>query len=104
MLGKQYPTKTGRIGGHTDSDPIRNSNDGYPTDTLELSFKRADAVMDFLRTNGMSDQRMYVAAYGETRPRVPNTSKNNKAMNRRVEIVVMPDLKFRAETLEVSKK
>jgi outer membrane protein OmpA-like peptidoglycan-associated protein len=67
------------IGGHTD-------NLGDPGKNQEISRQRAEVVQKYLIENfGISSERLQVAAYGQTRPRVPNTSPANQELNRRVE-------------------
>ncbi|MEY3901564.1 MAG: hypothetical protein RL189_870, partial [Pseudomonadota bacterium] len=41
---------------------------------------------------GMPDTRISAASYGEAKPARPNDTKEGRAANRRVEIVVVPDL------------
>jgi len=67
------------IEGHTDSDGDAKSN-------LALSVARAEAVTAQLVTRGIASNRLYAVGYGETVPLVPNTTKANKARNRRIEI------------------
>ena len=74
-----------RIDGHTDSTPLIGSA-LYPTN-WELSTARALAVTRYLtETDGVMATRMEAAGYGEFRPIVPNDSRENRALNRRVEI------------------
>ncbi len=69
------------INGHTDSD----GKDEY---NVRLSLKRAAAVKDYLVGHfQISPDRLKVAGYGESMPLKPNTTKANKQLNRRVEIV-----------------
>jgi flagellar motor protein MotB len=73
------------IVGHTDSTPIKKSAKMLKTDTnLELGMMRALSVMDFMRTNGISESRMAVNSKGASQP----ISKDH-AKNRRVEIFVL---------------
>ncbi len=75
-----------RIVGHTDSFPV--SSERFPTN-WELSAARATAVVRFLVDQGGLDPHRFTAvAHSMYRPSVPNTSLENKAMNRRVEIIV----------------
>jgi chemotaxis protein MotB len=72
--------------GHTDNTPIHSTE--YASN-WELSAFRAIAVMDYLDQKGGIDRRRLAAGgYGDTRPLVPNTSPDNQAKNRRVEIVL----------------
>lgn len=55
-----------------------------------LSERRASAVRDYLVNEGDVDpDRLVVSGYGEDRPKVPNTSADNRQQNRRVELVVL---------------
>jgi len=77
------PTVRVRIEGHTDTDGSAPAN-------LALSRARAQTVLDTLRSLGVAAERMTSTGYGETRPKVPDTSPANKATNRRVEFVILP--------------
>ncbi len=73
------------IQGHTDSDGDEVSN-------MTLSEKRCISVKERLREI-FGDESLYefeIKAYGETKPRFPNDSEENKQQNRRVEITVLP--------------
>ncbi len=78
-----------RIEGHTDNVPPMPA---FPSN-WELSTRRASAVLRyFTETLGMPADRFEVAGYGEFRPVAPNDTRQNRAKNRRVEIVVLnPD-------------
>lgn len=76
-----------RIEGHTDNIPINtvefNSN-------WELSAARATAVLRDLVNNGrLPADRVFAAAYGDTRPTADNSTPEGRAANRRSEIVVL---------------
>ncbi|GAB4264547.1 OmpA/MotB family protein [Thermincola ferriacetica] len=76
-----------RIEGHTCNLPIRTAN--FPSN-WELSTARATNVVKFLIDRvGFDPKRLSATGYGEYRPLVPNTSEANRAMNRRVDIVVL---------------
>ena len=73
------------IEGHTDSDPIRKSSFASNRD---LSIARAMAVLQYLVADGkIPDSRFVVAGYGQYSPVASNVG-DQKAKNRRVEIVV----------------
>ena len=76
-----------RIEGHTDDVPIRTSRF---TSNWELSTARASAVVEHLVTRaGLSPKRLSAAGYGEFHPRVPNDTPQNRARNRRIDIVIL---------------
>lgn len=77
ILSKYYQT-TIQIGGHTDARGSEEYNQ-------RLSEKRAIAVKNALIQNGIAPERMVAIGYGEKRP-----ISSNHAMNRRVEIIIMP--------------
>jgi chemotaxis protein MotB len=76
-----------RIEGHTDNVPIATKE--FPSN-WELSTARAAAVLRYLTdTVGLPAGRFQIAGYAEYRPLVPNDTRENRATNRRVEIIVM---------------
>ncbi|MFI6761080.1 OmpA family protein [Micromonospora sp. NPDC050417] len=76
------PSTRIQVDGHTDSVGSARFN-------LALSRDRAEAVLDFLREQGVTADRLDTKGYGESRPKLSNTSSANRAVNRRVELVVM---------------
>jgi len=78
-----------RVEGHTDNEPIRTTQ--YPSN-WELSSARAVNVLRILIDESGIDPKMVSAiGYGEFRPKLPNTSIENKIKNRRVDIVVVKE-------------
>ena len=61
---------------------------GQEKDNLILSEKRANAVRDYLIGRGILEQQLIAKGYGEVQPVVPNTSEENRSLNRRVEIII----------------
>ncbi len=87
----EYPEYYIVVEGHTDNVPIKTSRF---RNNWQLSTERALAVLDYLLKNKSLDPRRFSATgYGEHRPIVPNDTKENRALNRRVDIVVIPILK-----------
>jgi chemotaxis protein MotB len=79
---------TMRIEGHTDATPVA----GGKLSNWDLSVARAVSVMSFYQRGELfALDRMSAAGYGDTRPLVPNTSKENMAQNRRVDFVLRSD-------------
>lgn len=70
------------IGGHTDSDGSGDANQ-------RLSERRAASVGAYLSAKGIPSERMNVVGYGESKPLVANTNRDNKARNRRIEFSVV---------------
>ncbi|TCD03885.1 OmpA family protein [Pedobacter psychroterrae] len=68
------------IEGHTD-------NAGSGDHNKKLSTDRANTILKFLTSNGISASRLTAAGFGAERPLVANDSEANMAKNRRVELV-----------------
>lgn len=79
---RDNPSAKVRIEGHTDSN-------GTPESNLVLSRNRALSVLNALVAQGIDASRLTSEGFGESRPRVPDTSAENRALNRRVEFVVL---------------
>jgi chemotaxis protein MotB len=87
------------VEGHTDNDPYRGQS--QVRDNWDLSVMRATNVVKILMTNASLDpKRITAAGRGEFVPLVDNDSPANKAVNRRTEIILTPDLSELANLLE----
>jgi len=75
-----------RVEGHTDDLGISSAQ--FPSN-WELSTARAISVIRYLEEHGIGRDRLSVAGYGEFHPLAPNDSAERRALNRRVEIVVL---------------
>ncbi len=75
-----------RVEGHTDNVPIKSSQ--FPSN-WELSSARAISVVRYLEDQGIETTRLSVAGYGEFHPIIDNDTSEHRALNRRVEIVVL---------------
>ena len=75
---KTNPTTQIEIAGHTDDR-------GDPAANLDLSKRRAQAVVGYLAKLGVTPTRLKAVGYGKTRPAVPNTSDEARQRNRRIE-------------------
>ncbi|WP_061036037.1 MULTISPECIES: type VI secretion system protein TssL, long form [Vibrio] len=71
------------VTGHTDDNPIFTSK--YPSN-WHLSLARATAMSDQLIANSGLEGRVLPEGLGDARPLVENTSSDNRALNRRIEI------------------
>ncbi len=78
-----------QVEGHTDDVPIKSAT--FPSN-WELSSARAITVLKALIEGGMAPGNVSAAAFGDSRPTVPNTNVDARARNRRIEIVLVPDL------------
>jgi chemotaxis protein MotB len=78
-----------RVTGYTDDVPIGESLRLRFGSNWDLSASRASAAVVFLEKEGGVDAaRLMAVGRGETRPLVPNDSLENRARNRRIEIVI----------------
>lgn len=77
------------IAGHTDNIPISTSQF---QDNWQLSVARATIVTRFLIENGMKPTSVAAAGYGEYDPIRNNNSADNRKRNRRIEIILMPNI------------
>jgi OmpA-OmpF porin, OOP family len=79
---KKYPTTTAVIEGHTD-------NVGNAEHNLELSKKRAEAVVNYLVENyGIDRSRLASRGYGMSRPVADNATDEGRQKNRRMEAII----------------
>jgi len=84
----EYPERMVMIQGHTDDLPTRS--DRFPSN-WDLSAQRAVNVLKYVSNiPGLDQSRLVAAGFGQHHPRVPNNSTENRALNRRVEIVMYP--------------
>jgi len=83
------PNRDFQIAGHTDDIPIKSAK--FPSN-WELSTARAVEVTRFLATKGVDPARLSAAGYAETQPVASNADAEGRKQNRRIEIVLMPNL------------
>ncbi len=77
------------VEGHTDNVPIKHS----PWDSnWELSAQRALSVLYYLEGEGIDSRRLSAIGYGPYRPVASNDTEKGRQLNRRVEIVVLPNM------------
>jgi outer membrane protein OmpA-like peptidoglycan-associated protein len=80
-----YPTLHVNVEGHTDSVGTDDYN-------LKLSQRRADAVHDYLTSNGISPANVQSIGLGKADPVASNESATGRQQNRRVEMVMSGDV------------
>ncbi len=86
-LVKSIPGWKVIVEGHTDPRPIHTKE--FP-DNYALSIARAKAVAKLLESFGVPESVIEIHGYGPDRPKVPNTSLANMAVNRRTEVRLVP--------------
>jgi len=83
------PDRDFQVAGHTDNVPI---NTAKFRSNWELSTERSVTVVKFLQDAGVDAVHLSAAGYAEYQPAASNETKEGKAQNRRIEIVLMPNL------------
>lgn len=77
---KDFESVRFNIEGHTDS----SGSDAY---NLQLSRERAQAVVDYLKSHGIEEWRLFAEGFGEEKPIATNKTSLGRSLNRRVEII-----------------
>lgn len=80
---QRYPNTIIHVVGHTDSV----GSDSY---NQRLSERRAQSVVDYFSSRGVTSGRLYAIGRGESEPRATNETEAGRQLNRRVEIYVKP--------------
>ena len=90
VLKENVPNLKVGVEGHTDDQPIKYS--GWKSN-WELSAARALSVLHYLADErGISPERLLASAYGEYRSVASNNTKEGRQLNRRVEVVIIPNV------------
>lgn len=71
------------IAGHTDDIGSAQAN-------MSLSLKRAQSVVNYLKSQGINGSRLRAKGYGSTQPKVSNSSESGREKNRRIEARTLP--------------
>ena len=89
------------IEGHTDNVPFTSIGD--LESNWDLSTKRATAVVKILlKNNQILPQNLTAAGRSEYLPIAPNSSKEGRASNRRIEVILSPSLEEITKLLEIN--
>jgi len=83
LVLEEYEKTVVQVAGHTDS----RGSDSY---NQQLSMERAETVAQYLRSEGVRDQRLVTRGYGEQYPIASNDTEAGRSRNRRVEITLAP--------------
>jgi chemotaxis protein MotB len=89
VLGEDFANRHFQVEGHTDDVPIHNES--YASN-WELASARALGVVKLMVAQGVAASSLSASSHGEHRPAKPNDGPANRAYNRRIEIILMPDL------------
>jgi chemotaxis protein MotB len=84
-----FPDRRFMVAGHTDNQPIRTfqfKNNWY------LSTARANSVVQFMIKAGFPAKSLAAAGYAEFDPIAPNDTEQGREQNRRIEIILVPNL------------
>lgn len=90
---QKYPKTNIIVEGHTDS----SGSDAY---NMELSKNRAQAVTNYLSSNGISASRIETNWFGEDQPKHDNSTAEGKSKNRRVELAIVANEELKEEAKE----
>ena len=85
----EIPDRAYQVEGHTDNVAIKTAQ--YPSN-WELASARATVVVKEMIAAGLDGERLSAASFSKYRPVAANDSREGRAQNRRIEIVVIPDL------------
>ncbi|MEM7304144.1 MAG: OmpA family protein [Pseudomonadota bacterium] len=83
IIFNEYNKTIIEVMGHTDSTGAGDYN-------LKLSMRRAESVADYFRSRDILEDRLTTHGYGEDYPVASNNTDQGRALNRRVEIALVP--------------
>jgi chemotaxis protein MotB len=88
-LGGLGPNDRIVVYGYTDNRPVGKALQARGVvDNLDLSSRRADAVVRYLTSKGVNPSVISAKGRGDTHPVAPNDTRAGRAQNRRIEVVV----------------
>ncbi len=85
----QFKDRRFLVAGHTDNQPIKTAQ--FPNNWY-LSTARANSVVQFMISQGFPAAGLAAAGYGEFDPVAKNNVEKNREQNRRIEIILVPNL------------
>jgi chemotaxis protein MotB len=86
---KTIDERSFQVEGHTDNVPIKSSR--YPSN-WELASSRATTVVREMINSGMPSERISAASFSYFKPVSSNDTPEGRELNRRIEIVIVPDM------------
>ena len=93
---KEFSDRSFQVEGHTDNIPMKSAR--YPSN-WELSTARAMSVVHLMIAEGVDAKNISAAGFGEFQPRADNEEKEGRALNRRIEIIMLPNLEILSSEL-----
>ncbi len=93
---KEFSNRRFQVEGHTDNVPIKSAR--YPSN-WELSTARALNVVHLMIKEGVDAKNISASGFGEFQPRADNETKEGRALNRRIEIIMLPNLEILSNEL-----
>jgi chemotaxis protein MotB len=88
VILRQFPDRRFMVAGHTDNQPVKEMY----KDNWELSMARALVVARFMIEAKMRPENIVAAGYGEFDPIAKNATPEGRRENRRIEVILLPDL------------
>ena len=98
------PDRRIEVAGHTDDEPIGEKLKAQWQDNWELSTARALTVTRFLVGKGMKPDNLAAAGHGEFDPVADNKKADGRKKNRRIELILVPDLSGLGKAAGAKKK
>ena len=92
----QFSDRRFQVEGHTDNQPISSAR--FPNNWA-LSAARALAVVYLLTEAGVPPENLSAAGFGEYQPRADNRTPEGRRLNRRIEIVMLPNLEVLSDEI-----
>jgi len=93
---KEFSDRRFQVEGHTDNVPMKSAR--YPSN-WELSTARAMSVVHLMIEDGVDAKNISAAGFGEFQPRADNEEKEGRTLNRRIEIIMLPNLEILSSEL-----
>jgi len=93
---KEFSDRRFQVEGHTDNVPMKSSR--FPSN-WELSTARALSVVHLMVEQGVAAENVSAAGFGEFHPRADNETPEGRALNRRIEIIMQPNLEILSNEL-----
>lgn len=85
----QFKNRRFLVAGHTDNQPIKTA--AFPNNWY-LSTARANSVVQYMIRGGFPSTNLAAAGYAEFDPLAPNDKEAGREQNRRIEIILVPNL------------